>query len=157
MIMYIQPQIWQTDILEFVQSSKDIDADSDDENEIYNAGPVPTSSEMRNFRKMAQQPKTVTISVLLTICTEVHEQMLQSGGQFDAKPPVFSSQSKPLLFSSVIATENQTRPRSEGKTFVGWGKSDFNSFQKEIGNRPIWPLASDLSYSAVYLQYFSLS
>ncbi|GFV72980.1 hypothetical protein TNCV_1734481 [Trichonephila clavipes] len=37
------------DILEFVQSSKNvIDADSDDENEINNAAPVPTSSEMRN-------------------------------------------------------------------------------------------------------------
>ncbi|GFV23508.1 uncharacterized protein TNCV_4782191 [Trichonephila clavipes] len=40
------------DILEFVQSSKNIiDADSDDENEIKNAAPVPTSSEMGNIMK----------------------------------------------------------------------------------------------------------
>uniref|UniRef100_A0A8C4SC05 HTH CENPB-type domain-containing protein n=1 Tax=Erpetoichthys calabaricus TaxID=27687 RepID=A0A8C4SC05_ERPCA len=40
------------DILEFVQSSKNIiDADSDDENEMNNAAPVPTSSEMRNIMK----------------------------------------------------------------------------------------------------------
>uniref|UniRef100_A0A8C4RFJ1 HTH CENPB-type domain-containing protein n=1 Tax=Erpetoichthys calabaricus TaxID=27687 RepID=A0A8C4RFJ1_ERPCA len=39
-------------ILEFVQSSKNIiDADSDDENEMNNAAPVPTSSEMRNIMK----------------------------------------------------------------------------------------------------------
>ncbi|GFT87791.1 hypothetical protein TNCV_799071 [Trichonephila clavipes] len=36
------------DILEFVQSSKNIiDTDSDDESEKNNAAPVPTSSEMR--------------------------------------------------------------------------------------------------------------
>ncbi|KFM70311.1 hypothetical protein X975_18700, partial [Stegodyphus mimosarum] len=40
------------DILEFVQSSKNIiDADSNDENEMNNAGPVPTSSEMKNVMK----------------------------------------------------------------------------------------------------------
>ncbi|GFW74607.1 DDE-1 domain-containing protein [Trichonephila clavipes] len=39
-------------ILEFVQSSKNItDADSDDENEMNNAAPVPTESEMRNIMK----------------------------------------------------------------------------------------------------------
>ncbi|GFU76977.1 hypothetical protein TNCV_4521331 [Trichonephila clavipes] len=38
------------DILEFVQSSKNIiDADSDDENEMNNAAPVPTSSEIKNI------------------------------------------------------------------------------------------------------------
>ncbi|GFU59731.1 hypothetical protein TNCV_3186871 [Trichonephila clavipes] len=36
------------DIFEFVQSSKNIiEADFDDKNEINNAAPVPTSSEMR--------------------------------------------------------------------------------------------------------------
>ncbi|GFV61315.1 uncharacterized protein TNCV_4103731 [Trichonephila clavipes] len=40
------------DILEFVQSSKNIiDADSDDELEMNNAVPVPISSEMRNVMK----------------------------------------------------------------------------------------------------------
>ncbi|GFS68641.1 hypothetical protein TNCV_1958731 [Trichonephila clavipes] len=40
------------DILKFVQSSQIIiDADSDDENEMNNAGPVPTSSEMGNIMK----------------------------------------------------------------------------------------------------------
>ncbi|GFU11978.1 hypothetical protein TNCV_3265711 [Trichonephila clavipes] len=40
------------DILELVQSSKYIiDTDSDCENEINNASPVPTSSEMRNVMK----------------------------------------------------------------------------------------------------------
>ncbi|GFW95522.1 hypothetical protein TNCV_1722231 [Trichonephila clavipes] len=40
------------DILEFVQSSKNmIDADFNDENEIKNAAPVPTSFEMRNIMK----------------------------------------------------------------------------------------------------------
>ncbi|GFV73013.1 putative DD41D transposase [Trichonephila clavipes] len=43
------------DILEFVQSSKNIfDADSDNENEMNNAAPVPTSSEMRNRAAEAQ-------------------------------------------------------------------------------------------------------
>ncbi|GFW37695.1 HTH_Tnp_Tc3_2 domain-containing protein [Trichonephila clavipes] len=40
------------DILEFVRSSKNIiDADSKDENEMNNAAPVTTSSEMRNIIK----------------------------------------------------------------------------------------------------------
>ncbi|GFV73932.1 uncharacterized protein TNCV_2641961 [Trichonephila clavipes] len=40
------------DILQFVQSSKNfIDVDSDDESEMNNAAPVPTSSEMRNIMK----------------------------------------------------------------------------------------------------------
>ncbi|GFV95813.1 hypothetical protein TNCV_1728631 [Trichonephila clavipes] len=39
--------------LEFVQNSKRImGADSDDGNEMNNAAPVPTSSEMRNIMKM---------------------------------------------------------------------------------------------------------
>ncbi|GFT79210.1 hypothetical protein TNCV_2766451 [Trichonephila clavipes] len=40
------------DILEFVQSSKNIvDADSDDANAMDNAAPDPTSSEMKNIKK----------------------------------------------------------------------------------------------------------
>ncbi|GFW33832.1 hypothetical protein TNCV_3589171 [Trichonephila clavipes] len=40
------------DILEFLQSSKNIiDADSDDENEMNNAAPDSKSSEMRNIVK----------------------------------------------------------------------------------------------------------
>ncbi|GFX15314.1 HTH_Tnp_Tc3_2 domain-containing protein [Trichonephila clavipes] len=40
------------DILEFVQGSTNIiDADSDDENKMNNAAPVPTSSEMKNIMK----------------------------------------------------------------------------------------------------------
>ncbi|GFV95535.1 hypothetical protein TNCV_4575361 [Trichonephila clavipes] len=40
------------DILEFVQSSKNIiNADSGDENEMNNAVHVPTSSELRNIMK----------------------------------------------------------------------------------------------------------
>ncbi|GFS47718.1 histone-lysine N-methyltransferase SETMAR [Trichonephila clavipes] len=39
-------------ILEFVQSSKNInDADSNNENEMNNAAPYPTSSEIRNIMK----------------------------------------------------------------------------------------------------------
>ncbi|GFV52909.1 hypothetical protein TNCV_2875771 [Trichonephila clavipes] len=40
------------DILEFVQSSKNIiDANSDNENEMNNSAPVPMSSKMRNIMK----------------------------------------------------------------------------------------------------------
>ncbi|GFY06307.1 hypothetical protein TNCV_2680991 [Trichonephila clavipes] len=40
------------DILDFVQSSKNIiDVDSDDQNEMNNATPFPISSEMRNAMK----------------------------------------------------------------------------------------------------------
>ncbi|GFV69316.1 hypothetical protein TNCV_390121 [Trichonephila clavipes] len=40
------------DILEFIQSSKNIvEADSDNENEINNGAPVPMSSEMQNIMK----------------------------------------------------------------------------------------------------------
>ncbi|GFW63811.1 hypothetical protein TNCV_3744161 [Trichonephila clavipes] len=42
-------------ILEFVQSLKNIfDADSDDENEMNKAAPVPTSSEMRSVMKITR-------------------------------------------------------------------------------------------------------
>ncbi|GFS76383.1 hypothetical protein TNCV_1620251 [Trichonephila clavipes] len=42
------------DILKFVQSSENIiDTDSDDENEMSNAAPVPPSFEMRNIMKIA--------------------------------------------------------------------------------------------------------
>ncbi|GFU57154.1 hypothetical protein TNCV_1780141 [Trichonephila clavipes] len=45
------------DIFEFVHGSKSIiDADFEDENEINNAVPVPTSSEMRNIMKTNQEP-----------------------------------------------------------------------------------------------------
>ncbi|GFW98955.1 hypothetical protein TNCV_1781741 [Trichonephila clavipes] len=43
------------DILKFVQNSKNIDADSDDENEMKNVAPAPTSSEMRNILKKQYQ------------------------------------------------------------------------------------------------------
>ncbi|GFU70353.1 SCAN domain-containing protein 3 [Trichonephila clavipes] len=44
--------IMAKDVLEFVQSSKNIiDADSDEENEMNNAAPDPTSSEMRSTTK----------------------------------------------------------------------------------------------------------
>ncbi|GFW41684.1 hypothetical protein TNCV_9221 [Trichonephila clavipes] len=33
----------------------------------------------------------------MTLGTEVHEQMFRSGGQFDVKPPVFSSQASLVL------------------------------------------------------------
>ncbi|GFX50059.1 hypothetical protein TNCV_2375481 [Trichonephila clavipes] len=40
------------DVLEFYQSLENIiDADSEDENKMNNAPPVPTSSEMRNIMK----------------------------------------------------------------------------------------------------------
>ncbi|GFX03143.1 hypothetical protein TNCV_4289261 [Trichonephila clavipes] len=46
------PIMADKDILQFVQSSKNvIHADSDDENKINVAAPVPTSSEMRNIMK----------------------------------------------------------------------------------------------------------
>ncbi|GFX15206.1 hypothetical protein TNCV_2709111 [Trichonephila clavipes] len=44
--VYTFPIMTDKDILEFVQSSKNIiDADSDDENEMNNVASVPTSSE----------------------------------------------------------------------------------------------------------------
>ncbi|GFW28862.1 hypothetical protein TNCV_201851 [Trichonephila clavipes] len=44
--------LWRTKTFEFVQSSKNIiDADSEDENEMNSAAPVPTSSEVRNIMK----------------------------------------------------------------------------------------------------------
>ncbi|GFX67498.1 hypothetical protein TNCV_3463871 [Trichonephila clavipes] len=47
--VYTAPMMADKDILEFVQSSKNIiDANSDDENEMNNAVPVPTSSGKRN-------------------------------------------------------------------------------------------------------------
>ncbi|GFW42495.1 hypothetical protein TNCV_4256901 [Trichonephila clavipes] len=50
--MYTVPIMVDKDILEFVQSSKNsVDADFDDENEMKDAGPVPTSSKMRNVMK----------------------------------------------------------------------------------------------------------
>ncbi|GFX05545.1 hypothetical protein TNCV_3434491 [Trichonephila clavipes] len=50
--MCIAPIMADKDILEFVQSSKNIiDTDSDDENETNNAAPVLTSSEIRNVMK----------------------------------------------------------------------------------------------------------
>ncbi|GFU28444.1 hypothetical protein TNCV_1938321 [Trichonephila clavipes] len=46
------PIIAEKDFFEFVHSSKHIvDADSDDENEIDDAAPIPTSFEMRNVMK----------------------------------------------------------------------------------------------------------
>ncbi|GFX53666.1 hypothetical protein TNCV_1596121 [Trichonephila clavipes] len=46
------PQLWHTkDIFKFVQSSKDIDADFNDENETNKAAYVSTSSEMRYIVK----------------------------------------------------------------------------------------------------------
>ncbi|GFU99564.1 hypothetical protein TNCV_4082851 [Trichonephila clavipes] len=50
--MYTTLIMADKDILEFVQSSKNIiHADSIDENEMNNAAPVPTSSELRNVLK----------------------------------------------------------------------------------------------------------
>ncbi|GFU75768.1 hypothetical protein TNCV_1652281 [Trichonephila clavipes] len=46
------PIMADKDILEFVQISKNIiDSDSDEENEMKNEAPVPTSSEMKNIMK----------------------------------------------------------------------------------------------------------
>ncbi|GFU26924.1 hypothetical protein TNCV_1672221 [Trichonephila clavipes] len=46
------PIMADEDILEFIENSKNIvDADSDDENEMDNAAPLPMSSEMRNIMK----------------------------------------------------------------------------------------------------------
>ncbi|GFV30231.1 uncharacterized protein TNCV_97071 [Trichonephila clavipes] len=46
------PNMAHKDILEFVHGSKNIiDADSDCENEMYNAALAPTSSEIRNIMK----------------------------------------------------------------------------------------------------------
>ncbi|GFV83320.1 hypothetical protein TNCV_1900461 [Trichonephila clavipes] len=53
--MYTAPIMADKDILEFVQSSINIiHADSGDENEMNNAAPVPTSSEMRNVMESGQ-------------------------------------------------------------------------------------------------------
>ncbi|GFX01761.1 hypothetical protein TNCV_2921471 [Trichonephila clavipes] len=72
------------DILEFVQSSKDI-IDEDSENETNIAAPVPTSSEMRNMKSTP-------------IDADLREQILKLGpyqpeGNFqkDAKGRSFSS------------------------------------------------------------------
>ncbi|GFU54650.1 hypothetical protein TNCV_2161211 [Trichonephila clavipes] len=56
MMMYVvQPQLWQTKTFwsVFEAKKKFIDANFDDENEMSNAAPVPTSSEMRNVTKSA--------------------------------------------------------------------------------------------------------
>ncbi|GFV07822.1 DDE-1 domain-containing protein [Trichonephila clavipes] len=51
--VYTDPILADKDFLEFVQSAKNImDADSSNENEMNNAAPVPTSSEMRNIMKI---------------------------------------------------------------------------------------------------------
>ncbi|GFV54946.1 hypothetical protein TNCV_3144851 [Trichonephila clavipes] len=48
------PIMADKNFLEFVQNSTDIiDVDLDDENEMNNAAPVPTSSETRNIMKKA--------------------------------------------------------------------------------------------------------
>ncbi|GFT51181.1 hypothetical protein TNCV_3084111 [Trichonephila clavipes] len=52
MIMCVQPQVWQTKTFWSSSSQNIIDADSDDENEMNNAAPVPTSFEMRNIMKI---------------------------------------------------------------------------------------------------------
>ncbi|GFS79553.1 hypothetical protein TNCV_2370571 [Trichonephila clavipes] len=50
--VYTAPIMTDKDVLEFVRSSKNIiDADSDDQNEMNDVAPDPTSSEMRNIRK----------------------------------------------------------------------------------------------------------
>ncbi|GFT72928.1 hypothetical protein TNCV_1976491 [Trichonephila clavipes] len=50
--MCTAPIMADQDILEFVQSSKNIiDADSGDQNEMNNSAPVPSSSDMRNIMK----------------------------------------------------------------------------------------------------------
>ncbi|GFU89682.1 hypothetical protein TNCV_2265721 [Trichonephila clavipes] len=49
-IVYTKPIKANEDILELVQSSKNIiDGDPNDENEMNNVLPVPTSSQMRNI------------------------------------------------------------------------------------------------------------
>ncbi|GFT38699.1 hypothetical protein TNCV_1498901 [Trichonephila clavipes] len=51
--MYTAPIVADKDILEFIQSSKNIiDADSCDENETNNAANVPTLFQMRNIMKI---------------------------------------------------------------------------------------------------------
>ncbi|GFU23255.1 hypothetical protein TNCV_2559551 [Trichonephila clavipes] len=53
-------------ILQFVQSSRNItDADSDDENEMSNKAPVPTSFELRNIMKILL-PKRLLARFFLT-------------------------------------------------------------------------------------------
>ncbi|GFX51580.1 DDE-1 domain-containing protein [Trichonephila clavipes] len=50
--VYTAPNMTHKDILKFVQSSKSIiDTDSEDENEMNNAAPVPMSFKMRNILK----------------------------------------------------------------------------------------------------------
>ncbi|GFS62535.1 hypothetical protein TNCV_1263081 [Trichonephila clavipes] len=53
MIMCVEPQLWQTKIFWslFKAQKNIIDADSGEEDEMNNAAPVPTSSEMRNTMK----------------------------------------------------------------------------------------------------------
>ncbi|GFV11141.1 uncharacterized protein TNCV_2718851 [Trichonephila clavipes] len=52
MIMGVYSPNYHKDGLGFVQSSKNIlDADSNDENEMNNAAPVPTSSKKGNIKK----------------------------------------------------------------------------------------------------------
>ncbi|GFU01129.1 hypothetical protein TNCV_2834961 [Trichonephila clavipes] len=54
------------DILKFVQMSKNIiDGDPDDENEMNNAAPVPTSSEMRSIINTTYQVALHHINVCI--------------------------------------------------------------------------------------------
>ncbi|GFT42398.1 hypothetical protein TNCV_1786781 [Trichonephila clavipes] len=49
---------------------------------------------------------TVPIPVFMTLDTEVQEQMFRSGGQSDAKHPVFSSQASLVLIYRPIEKRN---------------------------------------------------
>ncbi|GFT28733.1 hypothetical protein TNCV_3584681 [Trichonephila clavipes] len=55
MIMWIPPQLYGKDILEFDKNTENvIDAESNNENEINNVAHVPTSSEVSNMLKIVR-------------------------------------------------------------------------------------------------------
>ncbi|GFT37910.1 hypothetical protein TNCV_774381 [Trichonephila clavipes] len=68
MIMCVQPQVWQTKTFSSSSSQNIIDADSDDENEMNNAAPVPTSFERRNIMKRAKKEDLRRIASELELC-----------------------------------------------------------------------------------------
>ncbi|GFV05108.1 hypothetical protein TNCV_223221 [Trichonephila clavipes] len=66
---------------------------------------------------------TVPITVYVTLGPEVHEQMFRSGGQSDAKPPVFSSQASMVLVYGTHCKDERLKgfePRTCGVGGSRW-------------------------------------
>ncbi|GFW91156.1 uncharacterized protein TNCV_1808771 [Trichonephila clavipes] len=78
--MSVQPQLWQTKTFGslFNAQKNIIDSDSDDENEMNNAAPVPTSSEMKNVMNSIRSYLDAHTNVQLNNKTYVIEQFVSN-------------------------------------------------------------------------------